>query len=697
MGDKKQQSRPKRIFINDVDSYSSKHIAKFLSTCAAGKSSEEAEGTLTSPRREPAFQIIGSVSPSTKVEKESFLLEQYESPTRDELLGRLLECDVVVYNISENATKQQVEEATWAIEALHAEMENFKSRKMFILVSTVMTWALTKPQNPDETSNNILLTEEEFRRRRPHPSFKDHNNLEKLVLKLGRGKKSKLNGYVVACGLQYGKGENLFHYFFKVSWLLQFPKVPLFGEGTNYIPMIHVYDLGGVLQNIIEAKPKSKYILAVDDSNNTLEDVVKMISDTLGPGKINNIPEQEAITMKAFKPEELEYLSINVRMDAFIIKDSFSLRWTSEAGMIENMESIVEEYKETRQLLPVRICLVGPPAVGKTTVAEKLCSHYQIHHIKIKDVIEEKVAQLKELVSGADTEHVSEEVAAAALKQLENINKSMEMNEGRLADHLLFDILQEKLNSKPCRNQGFVLDGFPKTYEQAKLIFSEEETENQNLISKTPVYNKKITPEHVFALNATDDFLTKRAQGLPQSVAEKMRYTQEEFIPRLTRYRQLSTAEETLLDYFDELEIHPEHLEVTTGDSEYTHVMKRITEIVGIPKNYGLSPEEQEEEDRKKEEERKQKLAAEAAEKKRRNEAALAEMSAQYEEWQKNLSELNKQEYELLEAHSLPLRNYLMKYVMPSLTDAMLDCCKIKPEDPVDFLAEHLLRNNQQE
>ena len=42
---------------------------------------------------------------------------------------------------------------------------------------------------------------------------------------------------------------------------------------------------------------------------------------------------------------------------------------------------------------------------------------------------------------------------------------------GRLADHLLFPILQEKLNSKPCAHQGFVLDGFPETYEQAKMIF----------------------------------------------------------------------------------------------------------------------------------------------------------------------------------------------------------------------------------
>lgn len=30
-------------------------------------------------------------------------------------------------------------------------------------------------------------------------------------------KKSKLAGYVVASGLQYGMGENLFHYFFKVD------------------------------------------------------------------------------------------------------------------------------------------------------------------------------------------------------------------------------------------------------------------------------------------------------------------------------------------------------------------------------------------------------------------------------------------------------------------------------------------------
>ncbi|KAK5903275.1 hypothetical protein CgunFtcFv8_007071 [Champsocephalus gunnari] len=676
MGDKKQQ---KRVFINDVDRYSSKHIAKFLSTCVTGEDSEEADAVETPPQSGPVFQIVGTSS--TKDDKETSLLELYTSPTREDLLERLLECDVVLYNISESTSEQQVEDATWAITALHAEIENFKSRKMFILVSSVMTWAMTKSQNPEET--NVLLTEEEFRRRRPHPNFKTHHNLEKLVLELGKGKRSKLTGYVVACGLQYGKGENVFHYFFKVSWLMQMPQVPLFGRGTNHIPMIHVYDLGGVIQNIIELRPRTKYILAVDDSKNTLEEIVKMISNTLGPGEINLLSDQDAITMKAFKPEEWEYLNISLRLDT---------------GMVENMANIVEEYQNTRKLLPIRICVVGPPAVGKTTVSEKLCNHYKIHHIRIKEVIEEKITQLKERIDGADPESFSEDVAADAAKtQLEICNKSMEMNAGRLADYLVFNILQEKLNSPPCRNQGFVLDGFPKTYEQGKLIFSEEDPENQDVMIKAPLYIKQITPEHVFALNATDGFLTQRARGLPQSVAEEMRYTEEQLSSRLTRYRELSAAEETLLDYFDELEIHPEHIDVTTDDPEYADVVKKITKLVGVPKNYGLSREEQEEEERKKEEERKQKVAAEAAQRKRRNQAALAEMAAQYDEWQENLSEVQRQEKELHDAHSLPLRNYLMKCVMPSLTAAMIECTRIKPEDPVDFLAEHLLRKNQQE
>lgn len=61
----------------------------------------------------------------------------------------------------------------------------------------------------------------------------------------------------------------------------------------------------------------------------------------------------------------------------------------------------------------------------------------------------------------------------------------------------------------------------------------------------------------------------KRVQGLPQSVAEKKHYTEEEFLVRLRRYRQLSAAEDSLLDYFDELEIHPQYIGTGLRDTRF--------------------------------------------------------------------------------------------------------------------------------
>lgn len=45
---------------------------------------------------------------------------------------------------------------------------------------------------------------------------------------------------------------------------------------------------------------------------------------------------------------------------------------------------------------------------------------------------------------------------------------------GLLDDQLLVKVVKDKLMSNPCKNQGFVLDGFPKTYEQARELFSGE-------------------------------------------------------------------------------------------------------------------------------------------------------------------------------------------------------------------------------
>lgn len=39
-----------------------------------------------------------------------------------------------------------------------------------------------------------------------------------------------------------------------------------------------------------------------------------------------------------------------------------------------------------------------------------------------------------------------------------------------------------------------------------------------------------------------------------------------------------------------------------------------------------------------------------------------------------------------------PLRGYLLENVVPTVTEALIDSCKVLPEDPIDFLAEYLLQ-----
>ena len=49
---------------------------------------------------------------------------------------------------------------------------------------------------------------------------------------------------MIASGLTYGFGENIFHYLFKAAWH-NTPELQCFGTGQNNIPTIHIRDLAG--------------------------------------------------------------------------------------------------------------------------------------------------------------------------------------------------------------------------------------------------------------------------------------------------------------------------------------------------------------------------------------------------------------------------------------------------------------------
>lgn len=58
------------------------------------------------------------------------------------------------------------------------------------------------------------------------------------------------------------------------------------------------------------------------------------------------------------------------------------------------------------------------------------------------------------------------------------------------------------------------------------------------------------------------------------------------------------------------------------------------------------------------------------------------------------MEKLTEEQEEKLCLASLPLRNYLMKYVLPTLTQGLIEVANLRPDDPVDYLAEYLFKEN---
>jgi adenylate kinase len=178
----------KRVFINHVDSFVGKNISKILSKCVVGASldagDEEAgnEEEKGADKKENTYKIYGTVKNLKDYKKDDYITEVIKYETKEHLLEQLIECDIIIYDITQD--NQQVDEACWSANALHNALDRIDKAKTFILLSTVMTWAKTKPVEPDDPE--LPFMEGDFRRRKAHPNFRDHLAAEKTILKLGK-------------------------------------------------------------------------------------------------------------------------------------------------------------------------------------------------------------------------------------------------------------------------------------------------------------------------------------------------------------------------------------------------------------------------------------------------------------------------------------------------------------------------------
>lgn len=122
-----------------------------------------------------------------------------------------------------------------------------------------------------------------------------------------------------------------------------------------------------------------------------------------------------------------------------------------------------------------RIILLAAPAAGKGTQAKLICEKYNLEHISTGDLLRD------------------------CLKKDDDFSKKIKniMESGKLVDD---KIILELLNRKLSEIDGYVLDGFPRTIEQAESY--------DKLLSES---SKLLT--HVLYLNVDEEIAKKRIVG----------------------------------------------------------------------------------------------------------------------------------------------------------------------------------------
>ena len=126
----------------------------------------------------------------------------------------------------------------------------------------------------------------------------------------------------------------------------------------------------------------------------------------------------------------------------------------------------------------MKIIMLGAPGAGKGTQAKKIAEKYSVPHISTGDIFRANIKNNTELGQKAKTY----------------------MDKGELVpDELVVDLIMDRFKEADCAN-GYVLDGFPRNYDQAVSL--------DELLLK---HNMKINA--VINLDVKEDILRKRIVG----------------------------------------------------------------------------------------------------------------------------------------------------------------------------------------
>ncbi|CAE7241910.1 AK7 [Symbiodinium natans] len=268
---------------------------------------------------------------------------------------------------------------------------------LFMAVMTrVMVWSGTKP----EVSGSPIKDSDYLRRKPAEGSqYEQWKEMEDLVFNCFNREGSQVKGFVVAGGVLYGEGENIFVEMFKDAWRGVQSHVVV-TPGINKVPTVHVRDMARVVRQVItnaeginplEATP---YFLAVDQPPAAKEgqpsmpaaqsEIVQAIVDEMG--EHYDVPRVPKASIDQGAITDLQDLQADpIGQDFCASLDPPG--WVCKNGLLANLRTIADEFCAGKKLRSMRILIAGPPTSGKTNLAQAVADHFKVPHLSLPEEV----------------------------------------------------------------------------------------------------------------------------------------------------------------------------------------------------------------------------------------------------------------------------------------------------------------------
>ena len=182
----------------------------------------------------------------------------------------------------------------------------------------------------------------------------------------------------------------------------------------------------------------------------------------------------------------------------------------------------------------MRIILFGPPGCGKGTQATFISESLSIPHLSTGDMLRSAVSSGSEI--GLKAKNIME-------------------SGGLVSDQIVLSIVEERIAKDDCE-KGFILDGFPRTVNQAEKL---------DLLLNT---NNKL--DYVLRIKVDEDEIIKR-------LIERAREDDKPDIIK-NRFKTYNSETEPLIPFYEERKI----LFNIDGMQEIEKVSEDIKKILGV-------------------------------------------------------------------------------------------------------------------